>query len=508
MTISNESPAVAAGAPPPTKGDVQELIDGVLAAYPARARKLRSKHVKPNDPSGTDEQCAVKANIKSRPGVMTPRGCAYAGSKGVVWGPVKDMVHLSHGPIGCGQYSWGGRRNYATGTPGIDNFVNFQFTSDFQEKDIVFGGNKKLAKITQEIAGLFPLARGISVQSECPVGLIGDDIEAVAKEQGEALDLPIVPVRCEGFRGVSQSLGHHIANDAIRDFLLGTKEPEVESGPYDVALIGDYNIGGDAWASRRILEDMGLRVIAQWSGDGTMQELASAHRAKLSLLHCYRSMNYICTTLEEEYGIPWEEYNFFGPTKIIESMRRIAEYFDDTIREKTEAAIARYEPYFAEVQARYGPRLAGKKVMLLIGGLRPRHTIGAYEDLGMQVIGTWFEFAHKEDYVKTSKELGEAVLIYDDPSSYELEEFTRALKPDLVGAGVKEKYVYHKMGVPFRQMHSWDYSGPYHGVEGFAVFARDMDTTISSPSWDLFTAPWQASRPAPALAGAGVGSDV
>jgi nitrogenase molybdenum-iron protein alpha chain len=508
MTISNENPAVAAGAPPPTKGDVQELIDGVLAAYPAKARKLRSKHVKPNDPSGTDEQCAVKANIKSRPGVMTPRGCAYAGSKGVVWGPVKDMVHLSHGPIGCGQYSWGGRRNYATGTPGIDNFVNFQFTSDFQEKDIVFGGNKKLAKITEEIAGLFPLARGISVQSECPVGLIGDDIEAVAKEQGEALDLPIVPVRCEGFRGVSQSLGHHIANDAIRDFLLGTKEPEVETGPYDVALMGDYNIGGDAWASRRILEDMGLRVIAQWSGDGTMQELASAHRAKLSLLHCYRSMNYICTTLEQEYGIPWEEYNFFGPTKIIESMRRIAEYFDDSIREKTEAAIARYEPYFADVQARYGPRLAGKKVMLLIGGLRPRHTIGAYEDLGMQVIGTGFEFAHKEDYVKTSKELGEAVLIYDDPSSYELEEFTRALKPDLVGAGVKEKYVYHKMGVPFRQMHSWDYSGPYHGVEGFAVFARDMDTTISSPSWDLFTAPWQASQPAPAVAGAGVGSDV
>jgi len=28
----------------------------------------------------------------------------------------------------------------------------------------------------------------------------------------------IVPVRCEGFRGVSQSLGHHIANDSIRDW--------------------------------------------------------------------------------------------------------------------------------------------------------------------------------------------------------------------------------------------------------------------------------------------------
>jgi nitrogenase molybdenum-iron protein alpha chain len=509
MTKSNDlEPAEGAQAPPDPKAATQQIINDVLSTYPEKLRKFRSKHLKPNDPTGTDKECDIKSNIKSRPGVMTQRGCAYAGSKGVVFGPVKDMVHLSHGPIGCGQYSWGGRRNYATGTPGIDNFVNFQFTSDFQEKDIVFGGNKKLAKITQEIAELFPLARGISLQSECPVGLIGDDIEAVAKEQCEALNLPIVPVRCEGFRGVSQSLGHHIANDAIRDFLLGTREPMVESGDYDVVLMGDYNIGGDAWASRRILEDMGLRVIAQWSGDGTLQELASAHRAKISLLHCYRSMNYISTTLEEQYGIPWEEYNFFGPTKIVESMRRIAEHFDDSIREKTEEAIARYMPYFAEVQARYGPRLAGKRVMLMLGGLRPRHTIGAYEDLGMEVIGTGFEFAHKDDYAKTSKELGEAVLIYDDPTSFELEEFVRALKPDLMGAGIKEKYVYHKMGVPFRQMHSWDYSGPYHGVEGFAVFARDMDTTISSPSWDLFTPPWQAPTPTPALAGSSFDSGV
>lgn len=31
-----------------------------------------------------------------------------------------------------------------------------------------------------------------------------------------------------------------------------------ESTPYDVAIIGDYNIGGDAWASRILLEEMGI----------------------------------------------------------------------------------------------------------------------------------------------------------------------------------------------------------------------------------------------------------
>ena len=43
--------------------------------------------------------------------------------------------------------------------------------------------------------------------------------------------------------------------------------------------------------------------------------------------------------------------------------------------------------------------------------------------------------------------------------------------------------MFQKMGVPFRQMHSWDYSGPYHGYDGFAIFARDMDMAINSPIW-------------------------
>ena len=151
--------------------------------------------------------CGVKSNFKSIPGVMTIRGCAYAGSKGVVWGPIKDMIHISHGPVGCGQYSWAARRNYYIGTTGIDTFVTMQFTSDFQEKDIVFGGDKKLAKIMDEIQELFPLNNGITVQSECPIGLIGDDIEAVSKVKSKEYGgKTIVPVRCEGFRGVSQSL--------------------------------------------------------------------------------------------------------------------------------------------------------------------------------------------------------------------------------------------------------------------------------------------------------------
>lgn len=464
--------------------DTQKIIEEVIEAYPEKTKKERLKHLTPNDPSGQCSTCRVKSNVKSRPGVMTVRGCAYAGSKGVVWGPVKDQINISHGPIGCGQYSWWSRRNYYNGQTGIDTFGTMHFTTDYQERDIVYGGDKKLNAALYELKELFPLVKSIGIQSECPVGLIGDDIEAVAKKVSKEIGIPVVPVRCEGFRGVSQSLGHHIANDSIRDYILGKGRLE-KSTPYDIALIGDYNIGGDAWASRKILEELGLRVIAQWTGDASINEIGVAHRAKLNLIHCYRSMNYICRYMEETYGIPWVEFNFFGPTKIYASLRKIASYFDDRIKENAEKMIEKYKPIMDRVIETYRPRLEGKKVMIYVGGLRPRHTIGAYEDLGMIVVATGYEFGHDDDYRRTYPEMQEGTLIMDDATQYELEEFARKLKPDMVGSGIKEKYAYHKMGIPFRQMHSWDYSGPYHGFDGFPVFARDMDMTVNSPTWNL-----------------------
>jgi nitrogenase molybdenum-iron protein alpha chain len=473
-----------------TKEETQALIAEVLEVYPEKAQQDRAKHLAISDPGEEKSKKCITSNRKSLPGVMTIRGCAYAGSKGVVWGPIKDMIHISHGPVGCGQYSRAGRRNYYVGTTGVNAFGTMNFTSDFQEKDIVFGGDKKLAKLIDEIDTLFPLAKGISVQSECPIGLIGDDIEAVAKSKSAELGKPIVPVRCEGFRGVSQSLGHHIANDAVRDWVLDKGAKADEVGPYDVAILADYNIGGDAWSSRILLEEMGLNVVAQWSGDGTIEEMANTPKVRLNLLHCYRSMNYISRHMEEKFGIPWVEYNFFGPTKVAESLRKIASHFDETIQQNAERVIEKYREQTEAVIAKYKPRLQGKRVMLYVGGLRPRHVVGAYEDLGMEIVGTGYEFAHNDDYDRTMKELPESTLLYDDVTGYELEEFVKRVKPDLIGSGIKEKYIFQKMGIPFRQMHSWDYSGPYHGYDGFAIFARDMDMTLNNPCWRSMKAPW------------------
>jgi nitrogenase molybdenum-iron protein alpha chain len=470
-----------------TRESTQAMIDRTLEAYTEKGRKKRAPHLAPNDPEATS--ACVKSNRKTIPGVMSARGCAYAGAKGVVWGPIRDMAHISHGPVGCGWYSWGTRRNLVSGINGVSNFA-MQMTSDFQEKDIVYGGDKKLAQLLKETKELFPLAKGISVLSECPVGLIGDDINSVAKTMAKELDMPIIPCNCEGFRGVSQSLGHHISNDTIRDYVIGTREFSEPAGPYDIALIGEYNIGGDAWSTKPLLEECGFNVKAVWTGDGQIEHIAATHQVKLNVIHCYRSMNYMARVMEENYQIPWLELNFFGPTKIKASLRKLAERFDDNIKQKVEAVIAKYDPDMQKVIEEYRPRLEGKKVMLYVGGLRPRHTVSAYEDLGMQVVGSGYEFAHNDDYERTAPEMPAATVIYDDVSEYELEQFVHTLKPDLVGSGIKEKYLLQKMGIPFRQMHSWDYSGPYHGYLGFPTFARDIDMAVNSPTWKLVKAPF------------------
>lgn len=480
-----------------TKAARKQMLADVLAEYPAKTAKKRGKHLNVYNEGESD--CGVKSNIKSIPGVMTVRGCAYAGAKGVVWGPIKDMVHISHGPVGCGQYSWGQRRNYVSGAvTGVNSWVVMQITSDFQEKDIVFGGDKKLVKVIDEIEVMFPLNKGISVMSECPVGLIGDDIEAVSKKKAKEIGKPIAPVRCEGFRGVSQSLGHHIANDVMRDYMIdpaaGKEEPGFQSTPYDVMIVGDYNIGGDAWASRMLLEEAGLRVIGQWSGDASAAEVERGPKAKLNLIHCYRSMNYICRHMEEKYGVPWLEFNFFGPSQIAKSLRAIAEQFDDTIKDGVERVIAKYQPLMDAIIAKYRPRLEGKKIMLYVGGLRPRHVSDAYGDLGMEVTATGYEFAHNDDYQRTTHYIKDGTVVYDDASEFELERIAQALKPDLVGSGIKEKYGTQKLGLPFRQMHSWDYSGPYHGYDGFAIFARDMDLAVNNPVWRMTKAPWKKAE--------------
>jgi len=58
-------------------------------------------------------------------------------------------------------------------------------------------------------------------------------------------------------------------------------------------------------------------------------------------------------------------------------------------------------------------------------------------------------------------------------------------------ARIKEKYIIQKSGVPMKQLHSYDYSGPYAGFKGAINFYREIDRMVNSKVWKFLKAPWQ-----------------
>jgi len=88
--------------------DLLALREEIMKKYPPKIAKKRVKAILINDPAIEQE---ILANVRTIPGIITQRGCTYAGCKGVVLGPTRDIINLVHGPIGCSFYAWLTRRN-------------------------------------------------------------------------------------------------------------------------------------------------------------------------------------------------------------------------------------------------------------------------------------------------------------------------------------------------------------------------------------------------------------
>ena len=93
----------------------------------------------------------IKANVRTSPGIITQRGCTYAGCKGVVLGPTRD-ISTSPTARSAAASIRGSRAATRRSRPPLDdeNFIPYCFSTDMQEEDIVFGGEKQLRQAIQE----------------------------------------------------------------------------------------------------------------------------------------------------------------------------------------------------------------------------------------------------------------------------------------------------------------------------------------------------------------------
>ena len=357
--------------------DPRVVKEELIQIYPKKLRQKRSEQIVVTEHREDGSVPEIKANVRSSPGIITQRGCTYAGCKGVVIGPSRDILSIVHGPIGCSFYAWLTRRNQTRPhTLEDQNFITYCLSTDMQEENIVFGGEKKLKAAVKEAFDLFH-PKAIAIFSTCPVGLIGDDVHAVAREMKAELGINVFGFSCEGYRGVSQSAGHHIANNGVFKHIIGINETQHEE-KFKVNMLGEYNIGGDGFVLEDLLARCGIKQISTFSGNSTYDTMANAHTADLNLVMCHRSINYVAEMMEKRFGIPWMKVNFIGADASAKSLRRIAEYFEDAeLKARVEEVIAEEMAVVEATRAVVKSRCQGKTAMLFVGGSRAHH----YQDL-------------------------------------------------------------------------------------------------------------------------------
>jgi nitrogenase molybdenum-iron protein alpha chain len=520
-----------------------QVKEELLKKYPAKIARKRAKQIVVNAVGDKEQVPEIFANTRTIPGILTMRGCSYAGCKGVVLGPTRDILQIVHGPIGCSFYAWLTRRNQTRPkTAGDANFMTYCMSTDMQEEEIIFGGEKKLRKAIEEAIDLFH-PKAIGIFSTCPVGLIGDDVHAVARDmEAKHPEVNIFGFSCEGYKGVSQSAGHHIANNKVFTDVVGQSEMRKE-GEFRLNILGEYNIGGDAFEIERITDKCGFTVHSTFSGNSEYEEFASSHTVDLNVVMCHRSINYMAEMMESKYGIPWFKINFIGAEATAKSLRKIAAYFgDEALKARVEAVIAEELPEVERVRDEVKARCQGKLAMLFVGGSRAHHYQELFSEIGMETVSAGYEFAHRDDYegrkvipkiavdadtrnieeltvlpdetrylprkdeaelLRLEKEglrmndyegmmpeMKEGALIIDDLNHHEAEILMQKYKPDVFCAGIKEKYVIQKSGIPLKQLHSYDYSGPYAGFQGAINFYREIDRLVNSKVFGFARAPW------------------
>jgi nitrogenase molybdenum-cofactor synthesis protein NifE len=414
-------------------------------------------------------------------------GCAFDGAK-IALQPITDVAHLVHGPIACEGNSWDNRHAASSGS----KLYRTGFTTDISELDVVYGAEKRLFKSIREIIEKYnPPA--VFVYQTCVTALIGDDIEAVCKAASVKFGKPVIPVNAPGFVG-AKNLGNKLGGEALLDYVIGTQEPETTT-PYDINIIGEYNLVGELWQVKPLLDELGIRILACISGDAKYHEVASSHRARAAMMVCSKAMINIARKMEERYEIPFFEGSFYGISDMSDSLRQIARLLvqrgaPDELLERTEVLIRREETRAWEKLKPYKARLAGKRVLLITGGVKSWSVVAALQEVGIEIVGTSVKKSTLEDKQRIKEIMGEEAHMIEDMTPREMYKMLKDARAEIMLSGGRSQFVALKARMPWLDINQERHHA-YAGYEGMVELVKQIDKALYNPIWE------QVRRPAP-----------
>ncbi len=409
-------------------------------------------------------------------GCVSQRACVYCGAR-VVLNPVTDAIHLVHGPIGCASYTWDIRGSLSSGSELYRN----SFSTDLKEKDVIFGGEKKLARAIDELVAEYP-TKVVFVYATCIVGVIGDDLEAVCKAASAKHQIEVIPVQSSGFAG-NKAAGYRAACDALLR-LIKPSQKKNKPKASTVNYLGDFNLAGEVWIIKDYLKQIGIELNVAFTGDSHYEALKNATTASLNIIQCAGSMIYLAQRMEELYTIPYMNISFLGLEDTAASLRRIVDSFGDPemklcLKELLVRETSKVKPTLDW----YRERLQGKKAAIYVGGgFKAISLIKQFREIGIDVVMIGTQTGRQEEYQTINELVDEGTVILDDANPSELEKFMVEKGAHLLVGGVKERPLAYKLGIAFID-HNHDRKHPLSGFVGAVNLAKEVATTLCSPVW-------------------------
>jgi len=415
---------------------------------------------------------------KSLAGSISQRACVFCGSRVVLY-PIADALHLIHGPIGCASYTWDIRGALSSG----HELHRMSFSTDLQENDIIFGGEKKLYQALVKLIDIYH-PNAAFVYATCIIGIIGDDIDSVCRRVSKEKGIPVLPVHSEGFKGTKKD-GYKAACEALAQ-LVGTGSIETR-GKYSLNIMGEFNIAGEAWTIKKYYEKMGLEVASIFTGDGRVDKIKSAHGARLNVVQCSGSMLHLARIMEEKYGIPYIRVSYFGIEDMSKALYDVADFFkgNPQIMHSTKKIVREEIGAIAPDIKKYKKILSGKLAAIYVGGaFKAFSMIKALRTLGMKVVLAGSQTGNEQDYEILRDMCEDGTVIVDDANPLELSKYCLEKKVDLFVGGVKERPMAYKLGIGFCD-HNHERKISLAGYSGMINFAKEVYSSVNSPVWQF-----------------------
>lgn len=395
---------------------------------------------------------------------------------------ITDAAIVHHGPAGCAVTAMqtANAKHQLAAPLGLDNSHSAYVSSAMDEQDTVFGSAETLAEIIRETHRRYQ-PKAVFIGASCVSGVIGEDLDGVAREAADELGIPVAPIHCEGFKSKIWASGFDAAFHAILNHIV---QPPKRKRPV-VNVINFF--GGARKEITEIFALLGVEPLFVISNT-SVEDLSRLSESVATVSTCGTLGSYLGAGLQQRHGVPYvRSLQPHGIAGFADWLRGLGEVLDKRaeVDSYLEAQRAEYLPRIEAIKQ----RLAGLKAVVAMGPGFSFNTIRVLQELDIEVqhSAIWhFDRQYDDGRPPAALEYlaehspTDIPLSVNDLQNHELINILRSKRPDVffsrhVGSTVWAM----KLGIPALCVYDEYAIFGYRGLLNFAASILDVVTNRS-----------------------------